>query len=290
MPSVLPPTRCALTAPFHPYQRRCRRFGGLLSVALSVGSRPPGVTWHPARRARTFLHASPKRSAATARPALRAGTILASAALPQLRPLAPPRPAAAAPARRPRCARTPAICAAIAAARAGGSSASNSFSARASNARSAPAPAAAGAPPTSSVISPRAKLASSARDGGELRERAAVHRLVQFGQLARHHGADAPPRTNARARPASRRSGAAPRTDISVRGSAASRASSLAALAGARRQKALEHEAVRRQAGDAECRRHGGGAGQRANLDAGRCGRAYQRDTRDRTAAACPRR
>jgi len=23
-----------------------RRFGGLLSVALSVGSRPPGVTWH----------------------------------------------------------------------------------------------------------------------------------------------------------------------------------------------------------------------------------------------------
>ena len=35
-----------------------RYFGGLLSVALSVGSRPPGVTWHPARRARTFLHAS----------------------------------------------------------------------------------------------------------------------------------------------------------------------------------------------------------------------------------------
>jgi len=23
--------------------------GGLLSVALSVGSRPPGVTWHPIR-------------------------------------------------------------------------------------------------------------------------------------------------------------------------------------------------------------------------------------------------
>ena len=46
MPSVLPPTRCALTAPFHPYQHRFRHFGGLLSVALSVGSRPPGVTWH----------------------------------------------------------------------------------------------------------------------------------------------------------------------------------------------------------------------------------------------------
>src|SRR5262245_24578331 len=43
---VLPPTRCALTAPFHPCQHRFRRFGGLLSVALSVGSRPPGVTWH----------------------------------------------------------------------------------------------------------------------------------------------------------------------------------------------------------------------------------------------------
>ena len=42
--SVLPPARCALTAPFHPYLRG----GGIFSVALSVGSRPPGVTWHPA--------------------------------------------------------------------------------------------------------------------------------------------------------------------------------------------------------------------------------------------------
>ena len=41
---VLPPMRCALTAPFHPY--RPRRTGGILSVALSVGLRPPGVTWH----------------------------------------------------------------------------------------------------------------------------------------------------------------------------------------------------------------------------------------------------
>src|SRR5690606_23309528 len=47
---VLPPTRCALTAPFHPYPRR----GGLLSVALSVGSRPPGVTWHLVRRSPAF--------------------------------------------------------------------------------------------------------------------------------------------------------------------------------------------------------------------------------------------
>ena len=45
---VLPLARCALTAPFHPYRRPWGRLGGLLSVALSVGSRPPGVTWHPA--------------------------------------------------------------------------------------------------------------------------------------------------------------------------------------------------------------------------------------------------
>src|SRR5918993_1573943 len=45
MPTLLPGTRCALTAPFHPCRRRCQRLGGLFSVALSVGSRPPGVTW-----------------------------------------------------------------------------------------------------------------------------------------------------------------------------------------------------------------------------------------------------
>jgi len=41
----LPDARCALTAPFHPYLIRS---GGIFSVALSVGSRLPGVTWHPA--------------------------------------------------------------------------------------------------------------------------------------------------------------------------------------------------------------------------------------------------
>ena len=50
---VLPPARCALTAPFHPYLPLPA--GGIFSVALSVGSRPPGVTWHPAHGARTFL-------------------------------------------------------------------------------------------------------------------------------------------------------------------------------------------------------------------------------------------
>jgi hypothetical protein len=53
-----------------------RRFGGLFSVALSVGSRPPGVTWH-------LVHWSPdfpprdtlRYHAATARPAPRAHLI-----------------------------------------------------------------------------------------------------------------------------------------------------------------------------------------------------------------------
>jgi hypothetical protein len=46
LPSPLPGTRCALTAPFHPYRPSLRRAGGLLSVALSLGSPPPGVTRH----------------------------------------------------------------------------------------------------------------------------------------------------------------------------------------------------------------------------------------------------
>jgi hypothetical protein len=45
LPSPLPSTRCALTAPFQPCRRACARLGGVFSVALSVGSRPPGVTW-----------------------------------------------------------------------------------------------------------------------------------------------------------------------------------------------------------------------------------------------------
>ena len=44
---LLPATRCALTAPFHPYQLRRVLAGGLLSAALVVGLRRPGVTWHP---------------------------------------------------------------------------------------------------------------------------------------------------------------------------------------------------------------------------------------------------
>ena len=67
VPSVLPRPRCALTAPFHPCQRHCWCFGGLLSVALSVGSRRPGVTWHLVRRSPDFPpHFA--RNAATVRP------------------------------------------------------------------------------------------------------------------------------------------------------------------------------------------------------------------------------
>ena len=54
LPPVLPPARCALTAPFHPCRAPSRVRGGLFSVALSVGSRPPGVTWHPALRSPDF--------------------------------------------------------------------------------------------------------------------------------------------------------------------------------------------------------------------------------------------
>ena len=47
MPPPLPGARCALTAPFHPYRQAEAQAGGLLSVALSLGSPPPGVTRHP---------------------------------------------------------------------------------------------------------------------------------------------------------------------------------------------------------------------------------------------------
>ena len=67
MPSLLPSPRCALTAPFHPYRRHFWRLGGLFSVALSVGSRRPGVTWHLVRRSPDFPpHFA--RNAATIRP------------------------------------------------------------------------------------------------------------------------------------------------------------------------------------------------------------------------------
>ena len=57
---MLPPARCALTAPFHPYRLKV---GGLLSAALSVGSRPPGVTWHLALWSPDFPPAFVRRPA-----------------------------------------------------------------------------------------------------------------------------------------------------------------------------------------------------------------------------------
>jgi len=61
---LLPAARCALTAPFHPYLiPPTRAIGGLLSVALVVGLRPPGVTWHPALWSPDFppLRPSPRK-------------------------------------------------------------------------------------------------------------------------------------------------------------------------------------------------------------------------------------
>jgi hypothetical protein len=45
LPVPSPGPRCALTAPFHPCRARAetRSLGGLLSVALSLGSPPPGI-------------------------------------------------------------------------------------------------------------------------------------------------------------------------------------------------------------------------------------------------------
>ena len=56
MRPLLPAARCALTAPFHPYLYSPigGTIGGLLSAALSVASRRPGVTRHPALRSSDF--------------------------------------------------------------------------------------------------------------------------------------------------------------------------------------------------------------------------------------------
>ena len=61
--TVLPRARCALTAPFHPYLTVCTE-GGLFSVALSVDSRPPGVTWHPALWSPDFPPSNKSRATA----------------------------------------------------------------------------------------------------------------------------------------------------------------------------------------------------------------------------------
>lgn len=55
VPSLLPGKRWALTPPFHPY-RNIRRY---ISVALVLGSPPPGVTRHPALGSPDFPHLRP---------------------------------------------------------------------------------------------------------------------------------------------------------------------------------------------------------------------------------------
>ena len=59
---LLPGSRCALTAPFHPCHASRRTVRRYLSVALSVGSRRPGVTWHRALWSPDFpRHPAPRR-------------------------------------------------------------------------------------------------------------------------------------------------------------------------------------------------------------------------------------
>ena len=52
VPPLLPAARWALTPPFHPYHPWWS--GGLFSVALSVASRRPGVTWQSTRWSSDF--------------------------------------------------------------------------------------------------------------------------------------------------------------------------------------------------------------------------------------------
>ena len=65
--ALLPGARCALTAPFHPYlwAGLTNPIGGVFSVALSVGSRRPGITWRPALWSPDF---PPRVRAATIQP------------------------------------------------------------------------------------------------------------------------------------------------------------------------------------------------------------------------------
>ncbi len=70
VPLPLPVARCALTAPFHPYLPETVGFraGGLLSVALSLGSPPPDVIRH-----RTSVEpglSSPEGTLGSGRPAI----------------------------------------------------------------------------------------------------------------------------------------------------------------------------------------------------------------------------
>jgi len=71
-PAESPRLRCALTAPFHPYlirgprQTQAAAIGGVFSVALSLASRPVGVTDHPVLRSPDFPPAASRSRATSA--------------------------------------------------------------------------------------------------------------------------------------------------------------------------------------------------------------------------------
>jgi hypothetical protein len=54
LPPLLPGARWALTPPFHPCPHPSRAAGGMFSVALSIASRRPAVSRHPALRSPDF--------------------------------------------------------------------------------------------------------------------------------------------------------------------------------------------------------------------------------------------
>ena len=56
VPVVLPPLRCALTAPFHPYRRRERRLGGIFLLHFPWTHVPQALPGTVPCEARTFLH------------------------------------------------------------------------------------------------------------------------------------------------------------------------------------------------------------------------------------------
>ncbi len=156
LPRLLPVARCALTAPFHPYSLQ----SGIFSVALSVGSRLPGVTWHFALWSPDFppsLFAEQKETA-TVRSTLQAPEYRRNA-LPASSPGGTrPRPTSylrSSAAWYNRFLRTPVISAAIAAARLSGISANSRSSTRSASALTALSSSGACQPSTSTTHSPR---------------------------------------------------------------------------------------------------------------------------------------
>ena len=75
VPSLLPATRWALTPPFHPYHRSLNPSGGLFSVARSVASRRPGVTWQSTQWSSDFPRDGKPASRPSRRPLLESNRV-----------------------------------------------------------------------------------------------------------------------------------------------------------------------------------------------------------------------